>query len=63
MKRVEATIRFTVPSFYTFDDTARLVSKLMEPVRKVVKEGMRGSVLANDDADVASVVVDEDDEG
>jgi hypothetical protein len=51
MKRVEVTMAFTVPAFYTFDDTAGLVSKLMEPVKEVAKN-----------ADVISVVVDEDDD-
>lgn len=61
MKSVEVTMTFKVPTFYTFDDTAGLVAKIMEPVKKIVKESALGSSLASD-ADVVSVVVDEDDD-
>lgn len=51
MKSVEVTMTFKVPAFYDFDATSGLVSEIMTQVKTKAT-----------DADVVSVVIDEDDE-
>jgi hypothetical protein len=58
MKRVEVTMTFTVPGFYTFDDVSSAVSQITSKVRETANERSGVGVTA----DVVSVVVDEDDE-